>query len=275
MRSTAVLGPDVDGGYKLLKRLASVLALTALVLGWGVPSAAAQRRPARAGSFVRYSVRSVDDLVNQIQNDPAVAKRYATHFGTSSEKLASYFRQNLTVVTLKSPVKVRTYFISKNGRIASKQRVLAAGRQVFATLAGDLLIETDCGNPVTRTLPAVKTKVKGTTEEVPPAPAPVEVLTPPAVTAGPETAEVFEEAAARSVEVAAEPLVEGVSAPSFLQIAEAVAPALAGLHYVQTRKAAPPPPPIPEPSSLVSLGLACSAVTSTRIALRRRRRMRK
>ena len=160
-----------------MQRLACTLLVTLAVLGLApcVPSAAEQRRPARPGSFVRYPVFSVSDLVRQVTESPAVAKRYASHFGISPDKLARYFRENLKVVTLTAPVKVRTYFVAKNGRILSKQRVLAAGRQVFSTLSGEMLIETDCGNPVTSKLPPVKTKVLGTTETVPPIPVPTKM----------------------------------------------------------------------------------------------------
>ncbi|MGC8861252.1 MAG: hypothetical protein ACP5R5_00595 [Armatimonadota bacterium] len=252
-----------------MQRVLSISALAALVLGLCASSDAALRRPARAGSFVRYSVQTVDDLVGQIVTDPTVAARYAQHFNTSPDKLATYFRDNLQVITLKAPIKVRTYFISKHGKIASKQRVLSAGRQVFATLGGDLLVETDCGNPVTRTLPPVKTKVRGTTSVLPPEAAPTEEMIPPAASVGPEIVEVPEEVTARAVEVAFEPVTDGLSAPSFMQIAEAVVPALAGLQFVHTRKAAPPEP-IPEPGSLVSLSLACTGLASAQIVRRRR-----
>ncbi|MCX8052813.1 MAG: PEP-CTERM sorting domain-containing protein [Armatimonadetes bacterium] len=257
-----------------MKQLACILALAAIIIGCCVPSEANPRKPARPGSFVRYSIRSVEDLVDQVTNNPVVAKRYAEHFGTSPEKLARYFQNNLTVITLKSPVKVRTYFISKNGRIASKHRVLPAGRQVFATLSGEMLIETDCGNPLTKKLPPVETKVKGTTEAIPPLPAAEEVAFAPPVEAGPELIETFEDATVRTVQSAVEPLAEFGSSPSLLQVAQAVAPVLAGLHLVHNRKSSPSPAEvvIPEPGSLVSLSLGCSGIAFARLARRRRTR---
>jgi hypothetical protein len=253
-----------------MQRLACILTLAVLALGCCAPSSAEERKPARPGSFVRYSANTVDDLVNQIADSPTVARRYSSHFGVSPEKLARYFKENLKVITLSAPVKVRTYFISKDGKILSKQRVLPAGRQVFATLAGEMLIETDCGNPVTRKLPPVKTKVLGTTETVPPLPVAEDVLLAPAVAAGPAAVEAVEDAAMRTAAAAAQPVAAFGSAPSFLQIAEAVIPALAGLHYVQTRKSTPV---IPEPSSIVPVALACSGLAAAH--LRRRWRARK
>jgi hypothetical protein len=250
---------------RAMQRLACILVtLAVLALVLCMPSVAEQRRPARPGSFVRYSVHSVDDLVRQVTQNPTVAKRYSRHFGVSPEKLAGYFKENLKVITLSAPVKVRTYFISKNGRILSKLRVLPAGRQVYATLGGKILIETDCGNPISKKLP-VETKVLGTTETVPPLPVEEEVVVPPPLAAGPEVVEAVEDATMRNVATAVEPVM-AASAPSFLQVAEAVVPALAGLHYVQTRKSTPE---IPEPSSILSLAMACSGLAGAHVVRRR------
>ncbi len=255
-----------------MHRLACFTVLAVIALVCCAPSAADHQKPARPGSFVRYSAQTVDDLVSQIENNPVVAKRYAEHFGTSPENLARYFRENLKVITLKTPVKVRTYFISKNNKIASKQRVLPAGRRVYVTLAGELLIETDCGNPVTKKLPP-KTKVLGTTETVPPLPVAEDIVLAPPVTAGPEVVEVFQDATTRALETAVEPFAAAGSAPSFLQIAEAVVPALAGLHYVQNRKSTPTV--IPEPGSLVPLSVACSGLAAAKIGRKWRSRHRR
>jgi hypothetical protein len=256
---------------RAMQRLACILVtLAVLALVLCMPSVAEQRRPARPGSFVRYSVQSVDDLVRQISENPTVAKRYSGHFGLSPEKLASYFKDNLKVITLTAPVKVKTYFVSKSGKILSKTRVLPAGRRVFATSGGEMLIETDCGNPLSKKLPP-KTKVLGTTETVPSLPVEEEVVVPPPVEAGPEVLESVEDASMRNVAAAVEPVM-AESAPSFLQVAEAVVPALAGLHYVQSHKSTPPE--IPEPSSIMSLAMACTGLAGARIVRRRRGRRR-
>lgn len=223
-------------------------------------SADPTRHPARAGSFVHYAVYSVDDLVGQVSSNPTVAKRYASHFGISKEKLAVYFKENLKVVTLRAPVKVTTYFISKHGRIASKQRTLPAGRQVFVTVGNKAFIEIGCGNPVTKQMPVVKTEVKPIVETVGELPV-AEVLSPPAV-------EVLqpEVVAQLPIEVVAAPAAT-FGAPSILKFLEVAAPVVAGLQYVRASKDTETY--IPEPSSFLPVALASMAAASAFVWKRR------
>jgi hypothetical protein len=233
--------------------LCVVVCVSAIVAG---PALARER--ARPGSYVRYSVQSVDDLVDQIINDPVVAKHYTSHYGMSATELADYFRDNLKLTTVQAPVKATTYFLSKDGRAQFKQRTLKAGKLVFVGPGGEMLLEADCGNPLTKHLPpAIKKKVMGSTETIE-LPSVEQVLAPPVMAAPPAAPEVVEQTATRVPESVA-PIAAKAFAPSILNVAEAVVPALAGLSYMQNSKSSPA---VPEPSSLVAMSVACLGMLS-------------
>ena len=229
-------------------------------------SAAQEKRPARPGAFVRYSVYSVADLVDQVKNNPTVAKRYSSHFGVSQDKLADYFTKNLKLMSLRKPTKVTTYFISKHGRILSKQRTLPAGRMVFVTPGDKLFVEAGCGNPLTKKMPEVQTKVKPD----------VEVISAP-----PEVQPVLEPVVEPIVEPVIEPVVPPVVEPvvtpieafrgsdSILKFVEVLAPVVAGLQYVQASK--DEPSYVPEPGTFATVALASAGLVTGMI---RRRRIR-
>jgi len=52
-------------------------------------------------SFLRYSVNSIDALLNEAQNNARVRHLYAKHFGIPESEVVSYMRQNLIVTTIK------------------------------------------------------------------------------------------------------------------------------------------------------------------------------
>lgn len=249
-------------------RVISISCALVLCMAFAIGASAAEHRErARPGSFVQYSANSVGELVEQVNNNPAVAKRYASHFGMPKEQLATYFSQNLKVVTLTAPAKVTTYFVSKYGTILSKQRTLPAGRRVFTNEDNKILIETGCGNPVTKRLPAPKPKVE---TEVKPA---VETIgTPPIAESVPAPiAEVVQPEVVAQLPIL-EPLIEPISAfrsgPSIMGFMGALAPVLAGVHYVQASRDTY----IPEPASAIPVALGSVGVASAFIRQRRNAR---
>lgn len=248
---------------RIICLLCIVVCVSAIVAG---PALARER--ARPGSFVRYSINNVSDLIEEMNNDPVVAKRYANHFGMPASELPQYFRDNVRLSTVQTPTKVTTYFLSKSGKSQSKQRTLKAGRPVLVGPGGELLIETDCGNPLTKKLPPpVKKKVMGSTETLE-LPTVEEVLAPPVMAPPPAAADLVEQAVAREPEIIA-PIAAPSFVPSILNVAEVVVPALAGLSYIQNKDDAPA---VPEPSSFAALSVACFGMLSAGIVRRRSRR---
>jgi hypothetical protein len=229
--------------------------------------AAEARQLARPGSFVYYATYTVGDLVEQVTNNPRVARRYSEHFGVSPDKLPDYFKMNLKLVTLSKPTRVTTYFVSKHGRVLSKQRTLPAGRQVFVTVGDKLFLEAGCGNPLTKQMPVVKTEVKPSVEVVA-APLPEALTNEVAPTIVEEVLPQVEEVAALPPVVAA-PIGSFRSGVNILDFVEVLAPVVAGLQYVQASK--DQPPVVPEPASMTPVALASAGVAGFYI---RRRRMR-
>jgi hypothetical protein len=115
-------------------------------------AAAAEHRTGY-GAFLRYRADSVNALVKQLSANPSVAARYARHFGTTPEALTNYFKNDLKLVTLKSPRRTVIYFVSKDGGVVRSTRLLPAGSRVFIARDGQLILEWRCGNPLAKQLP--------------------------------------------------------------------------------------------------------------------------
>jgi hypothetical protein len=96
---------------------------------------------------------SVDELVDAVHHDKALAHRYAAQFGVPAEKIAAYCRANLTFTSLNRPGTYMVYFVGAGGRITSARRFLEVGEKVFVTPSGKPLLLACCGNPLTRVFP--------------------------------------------------------------------------------------------------------------------------
>ena len=128
------------------------------------------------GSYLKYRATTVTELTSQVSKDASAKLRYAQHFNISADKVTTYFRDNLKLVTLKKPCKVSAWYITKSGKQVSKAKLLPKGTLVFADKNGSPLLAWSCGNPLRASLPqkaiaSVKTKepvtaTAGMTEEV-------------------------------------------------------------------------------------------------------------
>lgn len=241
---------------------------------------------ARRGAFLNQKVDSVSALVKQVSSDPVVAQRYARHFGTTTEQIKSYFANNLRAVTLKKATKVTVYFINPSGKTYTTKRLLPAGTRVFATKDGQPLLEWRCGNPLTRSLAMAAEPPKATT------PTPVVAVTPtvsePPTTqvAGVEQTATLTElpppaASIPPAELIIEqaPVVEAVPtavSPAdvvSVPVTEAIVPPLpiAGLGLLLlpalvVASNGSNPPIIPEPGTLLAMGMFITAAAAMRRA---------
>ncbi len=249
-----------------------------LIIGTATSVMAAEKTP--PGSFLVYRASSTSQLIDQVKNNPTVAKRYARHFGKSQSELAGYFEKNLEVLTLDRPYKVKSYYIGRSGKVYTKTKLLPKGSVVFATPNDGPVLSWSCGNPLTSALAknADKpvTKTKGSTEQIPPEtktlPIAPETIAAAAVTAPPGF--VTEIAPALAVPqtlgaiafppIAVPPLLSA-SNPAFLL-------PLLGVPFLAPT---PEPDPDPDPDPVVpeagSTLLALSAVAPLGIAAARRR----
>jgi len=256
-----------------------LLALT-LVMAVGAQVLAEERTP--PGSFLVYRAVTIKQLCGQVASSSLVRSRYASHFGVPASQLAKYFTENLTLVSVKSPIRTQSWYIDKQGNMSVKGKLLPRGTMVFATKDGEPLLAWSCGNPLRASLPSTvaKTKTSGTAQiavlpkKLPPvAPPPVETkvlanpvetITAEAVTAVPAPAVVA------AVPVEAPPALAVAAAPAVavppIMVAGSSFPfaallPLAGLAAIPHNHPNPPPV-VPEPTSLMTLvaGLSMAPV---------------
>jgi len=119
------------------------------------------------GSYLVYRVATVDELRDQVAKNPVVRSRYMTHFGVSAAELDASFANNLTIVTLKQPLRAHSWYIDDAGKILLKTKFLPKGTMVFATKDGKPLLIASCGNPLMSQLPAEVVKTMAQSETPP------------------------------------------------------------------------------------------------------------
>ncbi|MEN6370557.1 MAG: DUF6777 domain-containing protein [Armatimonadota bacterium] len=228
-----------------------VIVLAVAVAVFATEASASRAAP---GAFILEKADTVQALVDQIASNKAVSSLYVKHYGMSEDRIIKYFEQNLRLVTLKKPIKVTTYFVSRNNRILSKQRLIPAGTKVFATPSGEPVLEWRCGNPISKQLPFVETaeNPKSPTTLVASNP-PIEIGTlPDALVTSVETTPVLVPAAstiAPAMQAAIEPQV--IASPN-LSAMKVLVPALLGAVAVRSSNNNTSPE-VPEPMSILTL----------------------
>ena len=142
--------------------IASATLLTAVLLGLvGTPTQAAatprhQKPP--PDSYLQYRVYSVDQLIQQVQNNPTVRERFARHFEIAPGRVVSYMRANLVESYIPVTRRYTVYCISRSGRIYALKQTFHKGTKVFALKNGQPVLKWLCGNPLSHFLPAVVTQ---------------------------------------------------------------------------------------------------------------------
>jgi hypothetical protein len=237
---------------------------------------AAKQQRTPPGSFLRYRATTVQDLANQVTRDPVVRARFAKHFKRSPDSLAADIANEIKLVTLKSPVRVTAYYISRSGRISSKQKLLPRGTLVFADSKGTPIMAWSCGNPLTTAIPRRVVKqvpkpleeAKPMVEEIPqvapPAPAPTDM-----VASAPE--EVFAPVAEPlAVAPAAAEVIPPTFVPSVLAGAAIMLPAFAAVIPATGGEKEIHPPEVPEPGATAALAAGLMSLAGA-VRIRRRR----
>lgn len=122
-----------------------------------------------AGSFIRRPVVSVQDLVQEVNDDPVVAERYGRLFHMSPDAVRDQFRSLHHAVMSQDQI-MRVYY-AHGDTLGYKLRRVKAGTPIFAFADGTPVLVQVCGNPLRATLipPALALQVPdfSPTEEVP------------------------------------------------------------------------------------------------------------
>lgn len=119
-------------------------------LGW-----AHKQEKTPPGSFLKYRAYTSEELTKQILNNSIIGKRYSLHFKQSPKEIVANISNELCLISIKKPIKVYSYYISKSGKIHKKQKLLSRGTLVFADNKGTPIIAWACGNPLSAQLPAI------------------------------------------------------------------------------------------------------------------------
>ena len=241
-------------GEETMRRVPIALLAVVFVLAIASAAPATERTP--AGSFLKFRATNVNQLANEIAKDTTARVRYAQHFGVSPDEVGKYFTKNLKLTTLKSPMKVQTWYVGKQGHVYKKTKLYPKGTLVFASSDGKPLLAWSCGNPLSASLPLklkeepvvassgnVETKVLAN---------PVETVTAAAVTSPPivEVVAVAPVAAPMPMDALAMP---PVAVPP---------PVVSRFPWFLLFGFAPKPhdhPKVPEPGTLVAMAMGLSS----------------
>jgi len=240
-----------------------ILVLSLMLAVCALGCHAAERPRPGSGAFLVYKAHSVGDLVQQIGANRLVAARFTRHFGVSTAALITYFQRNVRLATLKRPLRTTVYYILKNGSTVGRMHLLPSGAHIFATSDGRPILESECGNPMVKTLPSVQVTLPKTTPPLPAKPAQVAIVTEiPTVLV--EAAPVLEMGlpsapmpVLAAVAPTVAPVVAAVPAPpiSLPPALMAAVPALIGVATVRSHSDV-----VPEPASLAVLAFGASGL---------------
>jgi hypothetical protein len=160
-------------------KISTILGITVALAG----AAQAQRMPPR--SFLNKPVKTIPDLIKQINEDPVVAKRFMLHYGLNKDELIGYIK-TFKLDTLKEAGTYKVYHVDSKYTIGSREMKFPKGTPVFVDAMGRPIMFRVCGNPtkypiitprllIENPIPAETTPSE---EQAPVESTPVEMMTP-------------------------------------------------------------------------------------------------
>ena len=99
------------------------------------------------GSFLRRHVETPAQLVNQVRNDPVVARRYMRYFGRNRSDLIAYL-QTLRIKPLTQDHRYEVYYVHKGEIMGSKMLHMKRDSRIFIDRNGTPVMKLSCGNPM-------------------------------------------------------------------------------------------------------------------------------
>ncbi|MDQ2688614.1 MAG: hypothetical protein M3Y28_12185, partial [Armatimonadota bacterium] len=239
-------------------------------------AAPVRRHATPPASYLQYRVYTLDQLIQQVSDNPTVRKRFARHFHISESNVVRYMKANLVESYVPKTERYTVYCVRPSGKFYPIRQTFKRGTKVFALKNGEPVMKWLCGNPLSKFLPEVSTR---TIVQTPPKPRPVVLVSPTLQELTPtETANIlipseiyapsYQTAVPLSLVSAATPIYSraGTSLLPFLIPAALVGAVASGGHGGGNTPT--PIPAVPEAGSLVYLA---AALPLGLIAVRRRR----
>jgi hypothetical protein len=215
-------------------------------------------------AFLNRRADSVSQLITEIKTDPAVADRYARHFGKTRDEMVQLVSQ-LHVAKLNATGTYMIYSVDDEGIIKARPQRLKAGTRVFADANGVPVLKASCGNAMVAGTnaqgaflsPAMANVSDQLREIAVTTPVGVEEGAAPMAAAVPQTPLALTPATPPQVTTGSRN--QGLALPALLAGIGGAGAFLIGGHGGGT--------PVPEPASMVVIGGALAAM-----ACRRRKR---
>jgi hypothetical protein len=113
----------------------------------GALPASAQQRRVPHGAFLRRSVKSVPDLVRQVNSEPILGGRYSRLFRMSPQMVRMGFAK-LRLERTKTDLVRKIYYVHPGEQIGYRVRRIKKGTPVFAAADGTPVLLQVCGNAV-------------------------------------------------------------------------------------------------------------------------------
>ena len=104
-------------------------------------------------SFLATRVQTVNQMIAQIQANPAVRARYCKLFHVSSAQLVPYMRKNVVESYVPATKTYSVWCANKQGHLYTVNQKFQAGTRVFALRNGTPVMKWACGNPLVSALP--------------------------------------------------------------------------------------------------------------------------
>jgi hypothetical protein len=267
------------------RKLAGVVALGVVSGGLGALTAPAQaaahsykatktahrRVPTPPDSYLQYKVYTVDQLIQQVSDNPAVRRRFARHFQMPEDRVVEYMRANLVESYIPKTGRYTVYCVHPSGKFYPVRQNFHRGTKVFALRNGEPVMKWVCGNPLTKFASNVtdivhvppKTRVDSTVAEFIPADIENEVVP----SEGPATPTIL---VSPTIQSLASPVSSAVFRGAGPNLAYGLLP-VAGLIAVNSgghSNSGPPVAAVPEAGSLLYL---FAGVPIVLVAIRRRK----
>ena len=109
-------------------------------------------------SYLQYKVYSVEQLIQQVSDNPAVRQRFARHFQIPESRVVSYMRANLVESYVPRTGRYTVYCVHRSGKFYPVKQTFRRGTKVFALRNGEPVMKWVCGNPLSKFLPDVQVK---------------------------------------------------------------------------------------------------------------------